>query len=551
MKNPLKASAHGSLRRAADVGNSTSHLLRAVIAAAWTQGQRIDTKHCIYAEDGRQGHMPYYSLLAGMSALLQARTILEIGTFRGGSALSLEAGLAAGVQEGIVITLDVSQDTCPSLEGYPRIKRVVAEFPTPLSIDLVDSVLAGNFVDLLYIDALKSGEFLASAVLAGLRWNPMLVICDDVMANNSIQQAWEELSADPRFLCAQRCCQSIQGIRSNIYDMGFLLCDRANPALLSQRAEVVSVTSFNSAALRPSEEIPSSLQCRELPGMINDNERQLYYHIVTHRLSGAGQIVDAGACLGASSRIFGEGLRAKGAASDIRVHSYDLFRNTNTSHDKFLQPPPSRNSDLLPYFMRNVCPVADRINIYPGNFLDMKWTGSPIELCFVDIAKSPALNAHVYASFASAWIPGHTYYLQQDFVHLEAPWVQYVIGYLADHFVFLRVEAPTLCMGVTSPIPIQKIDRITADDFTPDEKAHYALSLAKFFSDSETLCAIKLIGARLLAEAGKGEDAAELVAALECDKSVAALANNRRRLKRTKDLIQSLAERDTSDCGCP
>lgn len=330
--------------------------------------------------------------------------------------------------------------------------------------------------------------------------------------------------------------------------MGFLLCDRFNLALLWQEAQAVNTKSFTPARLQCSDQMPPELKSFELPGMINDSERQLYYHIVKHCLSDAGQIVDAGCFLGASSRIFGEGLSAKGAASEIRIHSYDLFKNTNTAYDKFLQPAPPRNSDLLPYFMQNIRPVADRINIYPQNFLDTKWTGGPIELCFVDIAKSPTLNAHVYASFSDSWIPGYTYYLQQDFVHLEAPWVQYVIGFLSDHFVFLHVEPPTLCMGITSPIPPEKIERIIADNFTPIEKARYALSLTEFFGDIETLCAIQLIGARLLAEAGKKKDAVELVADLECDESVTALANNRRRLKRTKNLLQLVAELDAPSC---
>jgi len=322
--------------------------------------------------------------------------------------------------------------------------------------------------------------------------------------------------------------------------MGFLLCEQVDLALLGQEAQAVNTISFTSTGLQCSERMPPELEFSELPGMINDRERALYYHIVKHCLSGAGQIVDAGCFLGASSRIFGEGLRAKGAASDIRVHSYDLFRNTNTAYDKFLQPPPPRNSDLLEYFIQNISSVAERINIYPGNFLDTKCINSPIELCFVDIAKSPALNAHVYASFSESWIPGYTYYLQQDFVHLEAPWVQYVIGFLADHFVFLYVEAPTLCMGVTSLIPREKIDRILADDFTSLEKARYALALTKFFNDIETSCAIQLVGARLLAEAGETKEALKLFATLECDKSVTSLANNLRRLKRTKDLLQAV-----------
>lgn len=489
--------------------------------------------------------MSYYSLLAGLTNVFGAKRVLEIGTCHGGSACAFDKGFDPNCVSSVLVTVDIEDRGFTNLADHPRIKKIVDEYPRGSCLISIDELLNGNYVDILYIDAMKDGNFLSQAIDAALRWKPKLIICDDVMANSDIQQAWARLKVDPRFASTLRCCEAIQGIRSNVYDMGFLLYEKFDFALLWQETQAVNTRSFTSAGLQCSDQMPTELKFCELPGMINDSERQLYYHIVKHCLSDAGQIVDAGCFLGASSRIFGEGLRAKGAASNIRIHSYDLFRNTNMAYDKFLQPAPPRNSDLLPDFMQNIRPVADRINIYPQNFLDTKWTGSPIELCFIDIAKSPALNAHIYASFSGSWIPGYTYYLQQDFVHLEAPWVQYVIGFLSDHFVFLRVEAPTLCMGVTTPIPPEKIERIIADDFTPLEKARYALSLTKFFGDIETLCAIQLIGARLLAEAGKTKDAVELVADLECDESVTALANNRRRLKRTKDFLQLFfAERD-------
>lgn len=515
------------------------------MSAAWTQGRSIDTSDCLYGEGGKK-HMAYYSLLAGLTNVLGAKRVLEIGTCHGGSACAFDKGFDPNCVSSMVVTVDIEDRGFTNLADYPRIKRIVDEYPRLSCLSSIDALLHGNYVDIVYIDALKDCNFLLQAIDAALCWKPRLIICDDVMANSSIQQAWARLKVDPRFASALRCCEAIQGVRSNIYDMGFLLCDQVDSPVLWQKAKAVNTKSFTSTGLQCSDQIPPELRFCELPGMINDRERQLYYHIVKHCLSDAGQIVDAGCFLGASSRIFGEGLRAKGAASDIRVHSYDLFRNTNTAHDKFLQPAPPRKSDLLPYFMQNIRPVAERINIYPGNFLDTQWTGSPIELCFVDIAKSPALNAHVYASFSGSWIPGYTYYLQQDFVHLEAPWVQYVIGFLADHFVFLDVKAPSLCMGVTSPIPPEKIERILADDFAPSEKARYALSLTTFFDDIETLCAIQLVGARLLAEAGETKDALELFAALERDESVTSLANNRRRLKRTKALLQALEERGFS-----
>jgi predicted O-methyltransferase YrrM len=521
------------------IRTSSHEDLRALVSAAWTLGRSINTSHCLYGQRDHE-HMAYYGLLAGLTRLIDATTVLEIGTCHGGSALAFEAGLPDKSLGGTVVSVDIEDRGCPALHEHSRIKCVLADFPAAGSLEAIGAALQSHSIDILFVDALKNEEFLLAAVESGLKWNPALIVCDDVMANPSMQSAWTKLSANPRFAASLRCCEALQGIRTPIYDMGFLLCQHASKPQHIKRAKDINAASFAARDLEHIGYLPPSMASCFLPGMINDKERQLYYHIASRCLQRVGQIVDAGCFLGASTRVLTGGLRANGSGSDIRVHAFDLFRNTSKAYDRFLTPPPPRNSDLLPCFINNIRPVADLVNIYPGNFLDARWTGQPIELCFVDIAKSPQLNAHVYTTFGPCWIPGYTYYIQQDFVHLEAPWVHYIIGFLAPHFKFLKVQAPSLCLGVTELIPQAKLERIEADDFTAIEKARYALSLVEHFNDNETLCAIKLVGARLLAEAAEHAEATALLEALESTPSVTDLTNNRRRLKRTREVLSSL-----------
>lgn len=187
--------------------------LRSLVSAAWTRGRSIDTSQCLYG-GGRNEHMAYYSLLAGLTNVLSAKRVLEIGTCHGGSACAFDKGFDPNCVSSVLVTVDIEDRGFTNLADHPRIKRIVDEYPMGSCLISIDALLNGNYVDILYIDALKDGNFLSQAIDAALRWKPKLIICDDVMANSDIQQAWARLKVDPRFASALCCCEAIQGVRS-------------------------------------------------------------------------------------------------------------------------------------------------------------------------------------------------------------------------------------------------------------------------------------------------------------------------------------------------
>src|SRR5581483_8925374 len=75
----------------------------------------------------------------------------------------------------------------------------------------------------------------------------------------------------------------------------------------------------------------------------------------------------------------------------------------------------------------------------PGDLLKMKWTGEPIEILFVDIAKSWALNNWVLSETFPRLIPGTSVVIQQDYCHFVEWWLQVVMEYFSDRFEFLEV----------------------------------------------------------------------------------------------------------------
>ncbi len=56
----------------------------------------------------------------------------------------------------------------------------------------------------------------------------------------------------------------------------------------------------------------------------------------------------------------------------------------------------------------------DEIYLSPGDVRAMKWDGRPVEVLFVDLAKTLALNDWVVRNWFPCLIPGESILIQQD-----------------------------------------------------------------------------------------------------------------------------------------
>jgi hypothetical protein len=214
-------------------------------------------------------------------------------------------------------------------------------------------------------------------------------------------------------------------------------------------------------------------------GMIGPEERRCYYWLAKHWLSGQGVIVDAGAFVGASTFCF-----AAGAAAANRrafdghpiVHAYDYFRVVD---DDYVREAISRDfrpindgESYLDVFADQTRAHAGLIRTYTGDFLQRQWSGLPIEILFIDIAKSSALGAHAVAQFFPSLIPGRSIVVHQDYYHCWHPNIQVGMEYLAAEFELLdeRVQYQSRVWRLAKPIPAEKVARLGADDLSRDER---------------------------------------------------------------------------------
>jgi hypothetical protein len=94
-----------------------------------------------------------------------------------------------------------------------------------------------------------------------------------------------------------------------------------------------------------------------------------------------------------------------------------------------------------------------------GDLLEQFWDPADrIEILFVDVAKTPLLNQHVFQQFFPALIPGESYLVQQDFFFDRLPWIKVLMGYLADHFEWLGQVGPSSVYRYVKQIPREMFD---------------------------------------------------------------------------------------------
>ena len=90
-------------------------------------------------------------------------------------------------------------------------------------------------------------------------------------------------------------------------------------------------------------------------------------------------------------------------------------------------------------FRRATAEFADLIEVHAGDLLEQTWpSGMPIEILFVDVAKTLALSGKVLTEFFAHLTPGKSIVIHQDFYHPTAFYLPVVMDFLMDHFSIIE-----------------------------------------------------------------------------------------------------------------
>jgi hypothetical protein len=187
--------------------------------------------------------------------------------------------------------------------------------------------------------------------------------------------------------------------------------------------------------------------------MLALNELALLYMLAKDWYSGEGEIVDLGPLLGVGTNALARGLSRNRRVSTKtrRIHSFDLFLAAEMG---YVITETSKSGSVFDRFLRSNRDYLDHISVAPGDLLETAWDRSPIEILFVDIAKSWALNTHVIRHFFPYLIPGKSIVVQQDYAHFAEYWIAMTMERFADYFEQLYyVRGSTSVYRCTSEIP--------------------------------------------------------------------------------------------------
>lgn len=411
------------------------------------------------------------------------RTIIEVGSKEGGSALWLaDTARALGLECGVL-----SFDVVPPEPA----EHDTVEFRRGDGRRFGEALVAAAAGDLphpwLVIEDADHAEATTLGVLRGV--HPFLepgdlAVVEDGNLSDLYPESFPEFSSGPH-----------AGLRSFLadhgadYEIAADLCDlygyntatatngilrRAPPTLPTPIATKATVPEQPPLRSRPWLEAVVPSQALAVPTMLSLRERQVLYWLARHHVTGEGRIVDGGCFLGGSTAALASGLAARDdGVGDSMIASYDRFlveEYTLAGYGPDLSDP-TVGASFRPDFERNVAPWARYVDVHAGDAVAVAWSGEPIEVLFLDMVKTWELNDLVLGEFLGCLVPGHSVIIQQDYLWGYGHWIHLTMEVLDD--CVERIDAMpngSVVYLLTDPVPDHVIGARLREQLPADEQ---------------------------------------------------------------------------------
>jgi Methyltransferase domain len=209
---------------------------------------------------------------------------------------------------------------------------------------------------------------------------------------------------------------------------------------------------------------PNAQAGSHAPGMLGLEERKLLYQLARYIYTGEGAVVELGAFCGASTSCLAAGLRDNPRAAGSRVHSYDRFIADEQYLIDFVRTQFGETLEMGQsfdaIFRRATAQFADLIQVHEGDLLEQTWPSeTPIEILFVDVAKTLALSGKVLTEFFANLTPGKSIIIHQDFYHPTAFYLPVVMDFLSEHFSIVETGRDwSVVFRLEERIPRRKLE---------------------------------------------------------------------------------------------
>ncbi|MEM7192990.1 MAG: hypothetical protein AAF405_09055 [Pseudomonadota bacterium] len=266
------------------------------------------------------------------------------------------------------------------------------------------------------------------------------------------------------------------------------------------------------------EELPEGV--RSHPGMISDEERRLLYGCARDHYLGKGVIVDAGVFLGASTIALGQGLRENPqiVLDDLMPEPIRSFErgiagpNLSRHTKKAKLPDVPEGESFLGILEEQLKPVQDLTKLTTGDILE--YSGEDIdgiEICFLDILKTPEVARHVMEVFFPSLLPG-AIIIQQDYFFGGLPFIKVFNEALADKLTYLGEVRSSAIFKTTAPITAADLEDAFAAIDTLDRAVSLHLRAEERTVNPFRQYMMRLSRARLYAGARDTDNASQTLA---------------------------------------
>ena len=248
---------------------------------------------------------------------------------------------------------------------------------------------------------------------------------------------------------------------------------------------------------------PVPAAARGATTMLMPDELRLLTFLTRDYYAGEGAIIDAGCFLGGSTLALADGARAwcrgHGRAETPMIDSYDLFEVEDWTRGIYFPETTPVGASTRARFDAAIASHAALVRVHEGDITAEPWTGGPIEILFIDVAKHWTVCDWITANFFARLIPGRSVVVQQDYLYpTHTGWLQVQMEAFSDCFeIVCDTGLNSVAFLHTRPIAPERLvpDLVTA---MPDDRVRDLLARAAARFSGEQRAILEAAGQHFL-----------------------------------------------------
>ena len=157
------------------------------------------------------------------------------------------------------------------------------------------------------------------------------------------------------------------------------------------------------------------------------------------------------------------------------IHAYDYFAAIDAYVAEAIRKkfrPIAEGESYLDVFQAQTANYASMIRTHPGDFMEQRWDGAPVDILFIDVAKRAWLNSHAIAELFPSLVPGRSIVVHQDYYHCWHPYIHISMEFFGDAFELVdeHVQFQSRVWRLVKPLPEDQIARMRAYDLSREER---------------------------------------------------------------------------------